>query len=149
MRRFRFDLQRVLDIRELRKLLAEENLGRCLREEKQAQSRLDQAYTLQRDVWDRQRAEAEGRLEPWTLKALLRYRTFVEEEIGCLEGELQGKKELTGQARSRAIACAREVESLSKLKDRRKKEYRDFYWWQQGKVLDEIAALWFNQGKRR
>lgn len=148
MRRFRFDLQRVLDIRELRKLLAEENLGRCLRAERQAESKLDQACTLQRDLWDRQRAMATGRIEPWNLKALLRYRTFVEEEIGCLEGELQRKKELTGEARSRAIACATEQESLAKLKDRRKKEYQDLYWWQQGKVLDEIA-LRSNPAKRR
>ncbi len=149
MSRFEFDLQRVLDVRGITKLLAEQSLAQCVKKELAAKVRLDESLLVEQEIRQTQRAITEGVIEPLVLQDLLRFRS---EAFGrtkdCRKGWKESK-ELSHEARTHLIECSRKEQSLSKLKDRQKAEHTKRYWWAQNKALDEIASVRFSAQKRR
>ena len=143
MKRFVFDLQRVLEVRELNKLLAEERLGQRLRDERNAKDLLTSSEEKRDDLFREIRLKVVGVIKPSDLRRLAMYRETIEDEIFRRQGELVRKEALTESAREEAVLRTQEQKALERHRDNQVKEYRARYWWQQGKELDDIGSTRF------
>jgi flagellar export protein FliJ len=149
MRKFVFSLERVLEIRELKKLLAEERLGQSLRDERNAKARLVSSEEKRQDLFVEMRQKMVGSIDPTDLTRLFTYREAVEDEIFRRQGELVRKESLTDSARQEAVLRTQEQKALEKYRDNHWKEYMTRYWWQQGKELDYVGSTRFARSERR
>lgn len=149
MKKFVFGLGRVLEIRELRRVLAEEQLGERLVDERRAKEQLLSSLQKREELFSEFREEISGEIQARNLGHLAMYRESVEDEIFRREGELRRKEDLTDSARKEAVLRTQEQKALEKHRENQVKEYKARYWWQQGKELDEIGADRFGRSERR
>ncbi len=149
MKKFVFGLGRVLEIRELRRVLAEEQLGERLVDERRAKEQLLSSLQKREELFSEFREEISGEIQARNLRHLAMYRESVEDEIFRREGELRRKEDLTDSARKEAVLRTQEQKALEKHRENQVKEYKARYWWQQGKELDEIGADRFGRSERR
>lgn len=136
-------------MRELRRVLAEEQLGERLSDERRAKAMLLSSLKKREDLYSHFREQASGEIQAWNLKHLIMYRESVEDEIFRREGDLKKKEDMTESARKEAILRTQEQKALEKHRENQVKEYRARYWWQQGKELDEIASDRFGRSEGR
>lgn len=149
MKKFVFGLVRVLEVRELKKLLAEEQLGARLRDERAARQLLASSEEKREALFSEFRRKASGRLDPADLKRLVMYRESVEDEIFRRKGELKRKEALTESAREEAVLRTQEQRALERHRENQLRQYKARYWWEQGKELDEIGSERFGRNERR
>lgn len=149
LKRFEFPLEKALEVRQIKRLLAEEKLGEALRNEGIVKSRLDAAYK-ERESLHRHLLNARvGALDCATMKYLMQYEQSVEDEIFRQKVDLKAKRELTAKARDAAVDRTREERALEKHKENKLREYRAAFWWEQSKALDDIGTDRFNRAKER
>lgn len=149
MKRFEFPLEKALEIRELRKLLAEEELGKAQRDENRTRARLSMAFGMRDECFEEMRASMEGRVDPEGIRHLVRYESSLEDEIMRQRSDLEKRKAATQKALGEAVDRTKEERALEKHRENRFREYRSLYWWEQGKVLDETGSQRFIRKKGR
>ncbi|MGI6662959.1 MAG: flagellar export protein FliJ [Bacillota bacterium] len=149
MKKFEFPLERVLEIRRLRKLLAEEKLGEAQRNENAVKSRLDAACEAREEAARELRGALSGRLDSHLMKRMMRFGESIDNEIFRHRADLKAKREITRKAREVAILRTQEERALERHRENKLREYMDAFWWQQAKVLDEIGAERFLRAKER
>lgn len=149
MKRFAFPLEKALEIRQIKKLLAEEKLGEAQREESRTRLRLDEANGLRDQCFEDLRALMGGRVDPGEMRHLLRYESSIEDEIWRQKTDLVKREGVTEEARDVVVARTQEERTLEKHKENRLAEYQSLYWWEQGKALDEIGSQRHTRGKGR
>ncbi len=149
MRRFSFRLERALEIRGLKRLLAEENLGRCLRSEHHAKSALQEAEEAREGLHKEMRSRMAGRVDPRSFRGMALCREHLSDEVFRREAEVKRKEALTGIARGEAVSRTQEERTLERLREDRLKEHKFLYWKDQGKKLDEIGSARFEREERR
>ncbi|MBV9267788.1 MAG: hypothetical protein JO061_16585 [Acidobacteriaceae bacterium] len=134
MKAFRFNLARVLDLRES--------------EAKAEESKLEQMYAMrarmeaERDAlingFERMAVaiKSQQALQPSELMALDRYKARVEREKTELAARLRAHEEAIGKQRARVVEARARVRLLEKLREKRKAE------WQVGadREMEELAA---------
>jgi flagellar export protein FliJ len=149
LKRFEFPLEKALEIRGLRKLLAEEKLGEAQREENRTRARLNLAYGMRDECFEEMRAAMGGRVDPEGIRQLVRYESSLEDEIMRQRGDVTKREAAARVALEVVVERTKEERALEKHRENRLREYRSLYWWDQGKVLDEIGAQRFTRGKGR
>lgn len=140
MKRFEFPLEKALEIRGIRKLLAEEKLGEAQRDENRTRARLKRAFGMRDECFEEMRARMGGRVDPWGMRRLVGYESSLADEIVSQRTDLAKKEAVTEEARNTAIERTKEERALEKHRENRFREYRSLYWWEQGKALDEIGS---------
>lgn len=149
MKRFEFPLEKALEIRQIKRLLAEEKLGEALRNEGRTKSRLDAAKRERESACRDLLGAMSGALDTGAMKRMVRYEESVEDEVFRQKADLKAKREATALARETALARTREERALEKHKENKLREYKAVFWWEQGKVLDEMGSERFNRSKER
>ncbi len=147
MKRFTYPLEKALEIRELKKLLAEEKLGEARREEARTRERLSEAADMRDRCFEDIRASVSGRVDPGAVKHLLKFESSIEDEIWRQKTDLVTREGQTRQATSVVVARTQEERTLLIHREDRLAEYKSLYWWEQGKELDEIGAVRFIRNK--
>lgn len=141
MRKFSFNLQRVTDVRELRRRLAEERLGLAVAERVRAEKALEEAVSEERRVRREIGDMTRGVVNTAHLGFVLAYRTRAEEEVAERQNGLEDAEARLETARREALLRINDHEVMLKLKKRRFMSYLDDYWWDQGKTLDEVGLV--------
>ncbi len=147
MKRFVFPLEKALEIREIRKLLAEEKLGEAQREESRTRQRLATAEGMREQCFDGIRASLGGRVDPVEMRYLMQLRTSIEDEIWRQKTDLVKKEAATKEATETVVKRTQEERTLVQHRENRLEEYMALYWWEQGKALDEMGSQRFLRSK--
>lgn len=144
MRKFRFPLEKVLEVRELRKLIAEEKLA-CL---------LGEMYKIEKDLENTRavaagnqvylREQISGCLDLGKVQDALVFRTEVNNQISQIEDALSKKTVEVRQAQQEVITRNQEMKALQRLKEKQLANYKALYWWEHSKQMDELATMRFN-----
>lgn len=145
MRKFAFPLEKALEIRQLKKLLAEEALGESRRKEEAARARLDAALTRRLECFDEIRRALAKKVDAVEMRHIQRYRVSVEDDVARQETDLARRREATERALAEAVARTLEERTLERHKENLKREYMADFWWEDGKALDEMASQRFNR----
>jgi len=149
LRKFEFPLERVLEIRRLHKMLAEEKLGEAQRNENAVKSRLNAAREAREEAAREMRSALSGRLDSQLMKSMMRFSESIDNEIFRHTTDLKAKSEITRKAREVAIRRTQEERALEKHRENKLREYMEAFWWEQAKALDEIGADRFLRAKER
>ncbi|HHW19412.1 MAG TPA: hypothetical protein GXX30_11085 [Firmicutes bacterium] len=149
MKRFSFPLEKVLEVREIKRLLAEEKLGLALREKSRAEASLYSALKVRAKAMDDWRRALTGRLDPVLVRDIFRYGEVVEEEVRQRREQLKQRDLEVQVARKEVLERTQEEKALRRYRQKKLSEYRAWYWWEQGKILDEIGTDRFTRRERR
>lgn len=148
MKKFAFPLDKVLEVRELRRLIAEEKLGALLKEMYLIEQALDMAKQKELEnkrVLMAQLDEQKGGVDLYQIKATLAYGAAIDEDIRELEKKLDDHMVLVREAQEEVIAKTKDKKALEQLKEKHLAEYMDMYWWERSKELDEIGTMYFTR----
>ncbi|HHY16935.1 MAG TPA: hypothetical protein GX524_02560 [Firmicutes bacterium] len=148
MRNFKFRLERVLAVRDLNKFVAEEKLGRLLRDMYLIRNDLNMATAAGLENCASLRKEVSGQIDLPRIKALLRYGAVVDKYISVKKEELAQKERSVRKAQEEVLARTQEKRALERLKERQISRYRALYWWEQSKQLDEIGSVYFGRNAK-
>ncbi len=143
MRKFTYSLERVLEIRDVKRLLARETFGRDLQNEHNARKNLDKSLNRRDDLHEALRKASEGSLDTGNIRHLLMCRQWVEDEIYLGEGELGKMQAILQNSREKVLMRTREHRVLETLKEKALKDYMERYWWEQAKQTDESGTARF------
>lgn len=149
MKRFAFPLEKALEIRQLRKMLAEEKLGEAQTEEGRVGDRLTRAVGEQDKCFGQMREAMAGPVDAGEMQHLLRYKTSVEDEIVRQKSDLVKKRALTKEAMDVVVVRTQEERTLEKHRENRLQDYMAHFWWEEAKKMDEVGSQRFTRAKER
>jgi flagellar biosynthesis chaperone FliJ len=132
LKRFLFPLEKAMEVRQIRKLLAEEKLGEAQREESRTRERLQEAKEVRDRCFDDIRASMGGRVNPGEMRHLFLYESSIEDEIWRQKTDLAKREEVTREATDVVVQRTQEERTLEKHRENRLSEYQALYWWEQG-----------------
>ncbi len=145
MKQFVFPLQKVLAVREIKRLIAEERLGGLLREMRVIKDALRIAESARLNNQASLRTHLSGSVDLRQVKALLDYGNAVSEDISSRKEELVHQESMVRKAQEEVLARTQEERALERLKEKQISRHKAMYWWEQGKQLDEIGTMYFNR----
>ncbi len=148
MKKFVFPLEKVLAVREMRKLIAEEKLGGLLREIYVIKNALSLAESARLENQANLRMHLSGSVNLRQVKTLLRYGNAISEDISSRKEELVHQESMVRKAQEEVLARTQEKRALERLKEKQISHHRAMYWWEQGKQLDEIGTMYFNRSEK-
>lgn len=140
MRKYAFKLQKVLDFRETRERLAQENLAEATREHLKGQAALDEMKArkarLLRDI-----GEAEdGLVNLRQVRLCLDYLRFLLQKIDHKTDEVLALAQVVEQRREELIETSRDKETIEKVKERDFAEYVALMRTLEQKFIDDVAT---------
>lgn len=140
MRKFAFPLEKVLEVREIKRLISEEKLGALLNEMYAIEHALE--LIEQRETQNRHDllALAKQGFDSFQMKAILNYGAALNEDIRRTKEQLAKQTLLVREAQEEAILRTREKKALEQVKEKHRSQYMESYWWEQNKELDEIGS---------
>jgi len=142
MRKFRFNLQPVLRVREQAERLKQKEFAEAVQAIRRCER--DILYFLsERDAArDGLRAAEERHIQPWQLVFHRRYLNHLDTQLHRLHGELLNLSRKAEQKRLELVGASREKKSLDKLKERRRKEYEYEAGREEQKTFDEVGGIY-------
>lgn len=143
MRKFRFPLEKVLEVRELRKLIAEEKLAALLGEMYRIEKALEDTRAIAARNQGYLRHHISGRLDLDKVQDALVFRTAINMQINEIEDALSRKTAEVRQAQQEVVLRHQEMKTLQRLKEKQLANHKQMYWWEHSKQLDEIATMRF------
>lgn len=143
MRKFRFPLEKVLEVRELRKLIAEEKLAALLGEMYRIEKALEDTRAIAARNQGYLRHHISGHLDLDKVQDALVFRTAINMQINEIEDALSRKTAEVRQAQQEVVLRHQEMKTLQRLKEKQLANYKQMYWWEHSKQLDEIATMRF------
>ncbi|NLC14985.1 MAG: flagellar export protein FliJ [Firmicutes bacterium] len=143
MRKFRFPLEKVLTVRELRKLIAEEKLAAFLGEMYRIQKDLDDAMETAAGNREYLRRHLSGHLDLTKVQDALVFRAAIDRDITQVQDALARKTAEVRQAQQEVVARNQEMKALQRLKEKQLAGYRAMYWWEHSKQMDELGTMRF------
>jgi flagellar FliJ protein len=143
LRKFRFPLEKVLEVRELRKLIAEEKLAALLGEMYRIEKALEDTRAIAARNQGYLRHHISGRLDLDKVQDALVFRTAINMQINEIEDALSRKTAEVRQAQQEVVLRHQEMKTLQRLKEKQLANYKQMYWWEHSKQLDEIATMRF------
>jgi len=141
MKRFSFNLQKLMDIREIRRHLAEEKLGQALGEKVRAEEELGRAVSEEEQAGKVMAGMTRGAVNIALVQHALRYKTSTEEEVARCRKVVKQAEDKFESARAEAFERINEHEVILRLRKRKFEGYLDAYWWEYSKTLDEVGLL--------
>ncbi|HHX10837.1 MAG TPA: hypothetical protein GX729_05685 [Firmicutes bacterium] len=149
MRKFRFPLEKVLEVRELRKLIAEEKLALLLGEMYEIEKALEDTRAVAAGNQMYLRQHLSGRLNLARVQDALMFRTAIDIKITEIEDALSRKAVEVRQAQQEVVERNQEMKALQGLKEKQLANYKAMYWWEHSKQMDEIGTMRFNRETER
>lgn len=143
MKKFHFSLDKVLSVREIRKSLSEEEFLLANGEREKALDRLNEAIQLHGRARGEVTGSLSGEIDPRLVRDRILFERWALSETLRKKDDLSRAEEVVRTKRMELLVRTRDHKVLENLKRRRFKEYREAYFWQEGKTLDEIAVLGF------
>lgn len=141
MKRFSFNLQKVADVREIRRRVAEEKLGLALGEKIRAECELGRALSAEERVRKEIAGMTRGIVDTVLVIYAFRYRSRAEEDVVRCRNLVEQAEAKLESAREEALKRITEHEVMVRLRKRRFEGYMDAYWWEYSKTLDEAGLL--------
>ena len=148
LKKFVFPLEKVLAVREMKRLIAEEKLGGLLREMHVVKDALSIAESARLDNQASLRIHLLKSVDLGQVKALLVYGNAISEDISNRKEELVYQESMVRKAQEEVLARTQEKRALERLKEKQISLHRSMYWWEQGKQLDEIGTMYFNRSEK-
>lgn len=115
---FQFRLQKLLDYREDKKKLAQEELARRQRELLKIQEEIEKLQKEEQRVLAFHREQQSERLDVLTLTALESYRFFLQERLRSKQQELLQSREQVEEQRKVVVESWKNCQVLEKLKEK-------------------------------
>ncbi|MFH1011594.1 MAG: flagellar export protein FliJ [bacterium] len=140
MKRFRFRLQKVLDVRRIRERQELEKLQQAIRRRKQEERRLDVLEKEVREILQIMRQKQQTPFEAWAYVADARYRRRVEEAKVIQIQRIEETARQEESKRQEFTAARRQTRVLEKLREARHEDWKREASRQEDKMLDEVAA---------
>ena len=141
MKRFRFSLQKVLDMRDFEKRQAQADLGKALAVERQIQNTLDLiAESRAQSV-----RSADSMHDIKSLYGVGLYFQLLEQRKETALEELARAKVVTNAKREVMLSAMQRVKALENLKDRRRIEWKRAQLKAEDDEIDDIVTSHFNR----
>ncbi len=140
MIKFRFKLDKVLRVRQLKVNLAKKALAGALFCYQNEQARLDQTMVVYLQASETLCQRETAGITAGDLRAARVYLDRVAEEVAVRQGAVKAALSRVDESRGRLVQAMKEQDSLEKLRDRRHQAYREEIQRQEQKVLDEVRT---------
>ncbi|MDR0732128.1 MAG: flagellar export protein FliJ [Treponema sp.] len=142
MRRFRFSLEKILELRKYREQETEIALGRAVGELSAVENRLKELALLSRRAWDEYRnpraAGAAGNLADYYRSCDLYIRRLDQTKEELLQEAARAQARVQ-EAREAFLEASRERKVLDKLREKQAGEYRKTVFTAEIKTLDDMT----------
>lgn len=138
MRRFTFDLEKVLELRRYTEqeweLKLAEVTSRVIGAERELEAWAERRHATMRSTVPR------GRVDMHTVRSRSDYTSLIDDRVRQLQHRLVSLEAERDKVRERYLEVSRERKALSKLKERRGEEYYQEFKKDEIRTLDEIAG---------
>ena len=136
---FQFRLQKLLDYREDKKKLAQEELARRQRELLKIQEEIEKLQKEEQRVLAFHREQQSERLDVLTLTALESYRFFLQERLRSKQQELLQSREQVEEQRKVVVESWKNCRVLEKLKEKSLNAFLQEEKSREQRFIDEIS----------
>jgi flagellar FliJ protein len=140
MKKFRFRLQKVLDVRRVKERQQQERLHNAIRQRQTEEKRLG---VLEKEISDIVRVMRENQktaFEVWSYSADAQYRARVEQAKDAQRGRADDSMQHEEAERTAFVGARRRTHVLEKLRELRHKDWEREASREEDKHLDEIAT---------
>lgn len=143
MKRFRFRMQPVLDLREMQ----EDEAARALGEARQAESLEREQLSCLMGLRDSVESEMEASFDPQHAMAYLGYLSRLQGRIHSQQEQVQEMARVAEDRRESLVQASVERRKLEKLKERRQEEHRAEVLAAEEKELDDLRTSRSRRGR--
>lgn len=140
MKKFRFRLQKVLDVRRVHERQQREKLHSAIRRRHAEEKRLGVLKKEVRDIIQVMRENQKAAFEVWTYTADARYRMRMEEAKEAQMGRIHDSAQHEDAERQVFVGARRRTRVLERLRELRHKDWEREASREEDKHLDEIAT---------
>ena len=140
MKKFRFRLQKVLDVRRIRERQEQEKLQQAIRRRMEEEKRLGLLEKEEKDILQIMGKGRQSPFEVWNFTADTRYRVRVGEAKVSQAGRIQHATQQEEVRRQDLTQARRQTRVLEKLRELRHADWKLEVSRQEDKLLDEIAT---------
>lgn len=142
MKRFKFKLQTVHDLREMQRERAEQDLAEAGARVAQAEAQLAKIeYRLEEAASSYARSLQSGEVDPFESSLHTNFLNFLSQHLTSARAQLTKMKSEYDNCRKLAIEAARAVEATGKLRQRQRARYKLEAERAEQSMLDEMAML--------
>ncbi|ACL70435.1 flagellar export protein FliJ [Halothermothrix orenii] len=136
MKKFEFNLQKVLEVRSLEEDLARNKLLAARQKEREIQSRLREMNSTQRELYDYLR---ENNLDIQGTIEARKYLVYNRKRINNTEDKLHRQRDVVARHQKEYIDRRKNKKVLEKLKEKENQKYMKEFFRTEQKILDEIG----------
>ena len=141
MKRFRFELEDVLQFRKFERQQAEIELGKALAVEREIQDKLDNLAAQQVEVAEK----SKGSKDFQDIANAYRFYDFVRAQTEYLMNEMSKAKIVSDEKREILRAAMQKDDALERLKDEQLEEYRNAEILEADNIIDDIVTARFRK----
>ena len=136
MKKFRFELEDVLQFRKFERQQAEIELGKALAVEREIQDKLDNLAAQQVEVAEK----SKGSKDFQDIANAYRFYDFVRAQTEYLMNEMSKAKIVSDEKREILRAAMQKDDALERLKDEQLEEYRNAEILEADNIIDDIVT---------
>lgn len=140
MKKFNFELQKLLDLRQYEQDQAQIELGKAVQAEQQIQDALDALARQYAAV----KSRTEGAFDFAVISGAQQFYSFIRQEQERLFSDMAKAKIVTEEKRALFNAAMQKTESLKKLKEKQFENFKDAAKKTEAKFLDDIVTAKYN-----
>lgn len=141
MARFKFNLQRVLDIRKTQERIRQNELAMERKKERDFMQKIERLRKEQSEEYQKSRVFLTERLSDIRLfVAQQRYMEAIERTIARTSANLDAQREVVERARLLLVEAARKRKLLDKLKEKRMETFKKEEEAAEQRIIDEIGS---------
>ncbi|MFC2330882.1 MAG: flagellar export protein FliJ [Treponema sp.] len=141
MKKFRFELEDVLQFRKFERQQAEIELGKALAVEREIQDKLDNLAAQQVEVAEK----SKGSKDFQDIANAYRFYDFVRAQTEYLMNEMSKAKIVSDEKREILRAAMQKDDALERLKDEQLEEYRNAEILEADNIIDDIVTARFRK----
>lgn len=136
MKKFSFELEKILEFRNFEKQEAEAELAKALSKENEIKSNLE--MIAKQMIISNQSVDKSGSFDD--VIAQSRYNNLLNHQKEELLQELTQANLITEEKRSVLAECMKKTVALEKLKEKRKEEWKTAYDYEEAEEIDEASS---------
>jgi flagellar FliJ protein len=149
MKKFKFRLQRILDIRTVQEKVKFTMLGQQRIKLEKEQVKLDLFEKESASQIDQIRSEKTQPFKAWSQQANMQYLKRLDRVIAYQKGAVENQEEAVARARGNYVKAHRDTESLEKIQEKKQNEWKTETLREEGLVLDEHGSRTHSSGDQR
>lgn len=138
MRKFKFSLQRVLRVKEIREDQQKEKFQEAQQYKQKQQEQLDQMMNEKEKVCSDLKSKCAHPLKVHQLRTYYNYLDRLDDHITHQEQELKKAEDMLEKERQKWIEAQKEKKIMEKLKERKWQDHRQEWFKREQKRLDEL-----------